>query len=68
MNKKAIIITAIAALTISIGAIIYIKTRLAPPSTCDFLLTKMLEAKTEAEYDFAMKRWTLICVKSTTQP
>jgi preprotein translocase subunit Sss1 len=66
MNKKAIIITAIA--IISIGAIAYIETRPAPLSNCDILLTKMLEAKTEAEHEFAYQRWLLICVKPTSQP
>ena len=69
MNKKAIIITSAIALSIiGIGAIAYVKTRPAPPSNCDVLMSKMFEAKTEDEHDFARQRWVLICVKPTTQP
>jgi len=63
MNKK-ILITAIALLTI--GSIIYIKTRPAPMSVCDSLLWKVIEAKTQAEKDYADKRWRDQC--ATTQP
>ncbi|MBD2319955.1 hypothetical protein [Phormidium tenue] len=63
MNKKAIIITAIAILTAgAIGVIIYLNTRPKPVSGCDILLTKMLEAKTQDERNFAEKRWTDTCI------
>jgi hypothetical protein len=63
MSKKAILITAIAlAATGAIAATIYFATRPKPVSGCDILLTKMLEAKTQDESDFAEKRWIDTCV------
>ena len=63
MNKKAIIITVIALVTTgAIATTIYLVTRPKPVSGCDILLTKMLEAKTQDERDYAEKRWIDTCV------
>jgi hypothetical protein len=66
MSKKAILITAIAlAATGAIAGIyiaFHIATRPKPVSGCDILLTKMLEAKTQDERNFAEKRWTDTCI------
>lgn len=63
MNKKTLLIIAIASLTIS--SIIYIKTRPEPVSMCDSLMWKMAEAKTQAEYNYADKQWQLVCLNPT---
>ncbi len=62
MSKKAVIITAIALAATGAIAGIYFATRPKPVSGCDILLTKMLEAKTQDERDFAEKRWTDTCI------
>jgi hypothetical protein len=63
MSKKAILITAIAVVTTgAIATAIYFATRPKPVSGCDILLTKMLEAKTQDESNFAEKRWTDTCI------
>jgi hypothetical protein len=65
MSKKTILITAIAVVTTGAIAGIYFATRpkpVPPVSGCDILLTKMLEAKTQDEHNFAEKRWTDTCV------
>lgn len=67
MSKKAIIIGAIAlAVTGAIATTIYIKNQPKPLTTCEILINKMLEAKTQDERDFAEKRWTDTCI--TNQP
>lgn len=60
MNKKIIIVTAI--ILSAIATATYVATRPKELSNCDVLLTKMLEAKTYAEHEFAADRWKLICV------
>ncbi len=69
MSKKAVIIGAIALVTTGAIAGIFIAFHIAtrpkpvpPVSGCDILLTKMLEAKTQDERDFAEKRWIDTCV------
>jgi hypothetical protein len=65
MNKKIILISAITVLlTGSIGTLIYVKTRPEPVSMCDYLLGKMLDAKTFAERSYAEHRWTEACIKN----
>lgn len=64
MNKKLILVTAIAACTI--GAIAYIKTRPTPMTVCESLLWKMAQSKTQAEHDYAEKQWRSTCL--TNQP
>jgi hypothetical protein len=61
LSKIILVVTAILTAGV-IGAVIYIKNQPKPVSGCDILLTKMLEAKTEAEHSFAEKRWTDVCV------
>lgn len=62
MSKKAILITAIALAATGAIAAIYLGTRPKPVSGCNILLTKMLEAKTQDERNFAEKRWTDTCI------
>lgn len=60
MNKKLLLIAAIA--TCTIGAIAYIKPRPEPVTMCESLLWKVAEAKTQDEKDFAEKRYKDICI------
>jgi hypothetical protein len=64
MNKKLLLIAAIA--TCTIAAIVYIKAQPAPQTMCESLLWKVSEAKTQDEKDFAEKRYRDICI--TNQP
>ena len=67
MNKKIIIFASFALLFVgSVAAIAYVKTRPETMTVCDSLLWKVLEAKTQAEYNYADARWRSQCV--TTQP
>jgi hypothetical protein len=66
MNKKAIIVTAIAILTTgAIGTFIYRKTRPAPLTGCDVLLLRMLESKTQDERNYSEQRWTEACITNS---
>ena len=60
MNKKLLLIAAIA--TCTIGAIAYIKNQPEPVTMCDSLMWQIAEAKTQAEKDYAEKRYTDICI------
>ncbi len=66
MNKKAIIRTAIAIVFTGAAITIYIATRPKPLTDCEILLMKGLDAKSQAEKDYADKQWRDLCV--TTQP
>lgn len=67
INKIILVVTAIITTGV-IGTMLYMKPQPKPQSGCEILLTKMLEAKTQQERDYAEKRWTDVCIKSTNQP
>ena len=61
LSKKTLLMFSV----VLVSAIAYLFYSQAQPkqTTCEILIIKLLEAKTQDEKDFAENRWRLLCVK-----
>ena len=65
LSKKTILLLSV----VLVGAIAYLfysqsQTKTSPKrTTCEILISDLLEVKTKAERDFVLERWRLLCDK-----
>ena len=65
LSRKLLLVISVALVGV-ISYLFYSPTQTKTPpkrTTCEILIIKLLEAKTQDEKDFAENRWRLLCVK-----
>ena len=64
LSKKTLLMFSV----VLVGAIAYlfysqVQTKTPPKTTCEILISDLLDVKTKAERDFVLERWRLLCDK-----